>query len=89
MLQKVKDTENDTVYLEMDRRTYVIVCCVVFGLFLALSGYLFHLHTVGNWAHDLKVSLEKETAEMEISNKRLQTKILYSGFTPNRQIAAI
>lgn len=73
----------------MERRTYVIACCIIFGLLLSLSGYLFHLHTVGAWAHDLKVSLERETAEMEASNRRLQTKILYSGFTSNRQIAGV
>lgn len=71
MIQKVKDI-NGNKFWEVDRRTYIVAYCVVFGILFLLGGYFLHLCSVGLWMRNLKTSLEEEVAEMEASNETLK-----------------
>lgn len=66
---------NGTVYLEMDKWIYTLLCCVVYGIMVVLVGYLTYLFSIENQINELGLSLKKDIIEIQTSNLYLKEKI--------------
>jgi hypothetical protein len=74
MIGWIKDT-NGITCLEIDRRIYTLLCCVVYGVTAILVGYLTYLFSVKNQLEEMGASLKKDITEIQTSNLYLKDKI--------------